>query len=56
VPADHGRWLRANVAGAEGEVLEDEGHLTLVVNRIGDVHAWLHERLAEGGARGEALT
>jgi pimeloyl-ACP methyl ester carboxylesterase len=51
VPADHGRWLRANVAGAEGEVLEDEGHLTLMVNRIGDVHAWLHERLAEGGAR-----
>jgi pimeloyl-ACP methyl ester carboxylesterase len=56
VPADHGRWLRANVAGAEGEVLEDEGHLTLMVNRIGDVHAWLRERLAEGGAAGEALT
>jgi pimeloyl-ACP methyl ester carboxylesterase len=45
VPADHGRWLREHVAGAEGEVLEDEGHLTLVVNRIGDVHGWLHERL-----------
>jgi pimeloyl-ACP methyl ester carboxylesterase len=45
VPADHGRWLRSHVAGAEGEVLEDEGHLTLAVNRVGDVHAWLRERL-----------
>jgi pimeloyl-ACP methyl ester carboxylesterase len=56
VPADHGRWLRAHVAGAEGEVLEDEGHLTLMVNRIGDVHAWLHERLARGGAPARGLT
>jgi pimeloyl-ACP methyl ester carboxylesterase len=55
VPADHGRWLRSHVAGAEGEVLEDEGHLTLMVNRIGDVHTWLHERLARAGTPGEAL-
>jgi pimeloyl-ACP methyl ester carboxylesterase len=45
VPAAHGDWLRAHVPGAEGAVLPDEGHLTLFVNRIGDVHAWLHERL-----------
>ena len=45
VPPDHGAWLREHVGGAEGEVLEDEGHLTLVVNRVGDVHAWLRERL-----------
>jgi pimeloyl-ACP methyl ester carboxylesterase len=46
VPAAHGDWLRTHVAGAEGEVLENEGHLTLIVSRIGDVHAWIRERLA----------
>jgi pimeloyl-ACP methyl ester carboxylesterase len=45
VPAAHGRWLREHVGGAEGGVLAGEGHLTLAVDRIGDVHAWLHERL-----------
>lgn len=41
VPAAHGRWLREHVAGAEGEVLAGEGHLTLAVHRIDDAHAWL---------------
>jgi pimeloyl-ACP methyl ester carboxylesterase len=46
VPGAHGRWLHEHVAGAEGGVVAGEGHLTLFVNRIGDVHAWLRERLA----------
>jgi pimeloyl-ACP methyl ester carboxylesterase len=41
VPAGHARWLREHVAGAEGRVLPEEGHLTLFANRVGDVHAWL---------------
>jgi pimeloyl-ACP methyl ester carboxylesterase len=45
VPPTHGHWLRARVGGAEGGVLDHEGHLTLFVNRIGDVHAWLRARL-----------
>jgi pimeloyl-ACP methyl ester carboxylesterase len=45
VPGDHGRWLREHVAGAEGEVLAGEGHLTLFVHRVGDVLAWLRDRL-----------
>jgi pimeloyl-ACP methyl ester carboxylesterase len=45
VPAAHGHWLRGHVAGAEGEVLPDEGHLTLFVHRVSDVHAWLADRL-----------
>lgn len=44
VPGAHGRWLREHVPTAEGEVLEGEGHLTLFVNRVTDVHAWLVER------------
>jgi hypothetical protein len=33
------------VAGAEARLSPEEGHLTLFVNRVGDVHAWLRERL-----------
>jgi pimeloyl-ACP methyl ester carboxylesterase len=45
VPADHGRWLRAHVAGAEGGVSPDEGHLTLFLNRVGGIQAGLRDRL-----------
>jgi pimeloyl-ACP methyl ester carboxylesterase len=45
VPAGHGRWLGEHVAGAEARLSPEEGHLTLFVNRVGDVHAWLRERL-----------
>ena len=48
VPASHGEWLLAHLPGAEGGILPDEGHLTLFLNRIGDVHAWLRERLIAG--------
>ena len=44
VPGVHGRWLSANVAGAEAHLLEQEGHLTLFANRIGDIQAWLAGR------------
>jgi pimeloyl-ACP methyl ester carboxylesterase len=45
VPAPHAAWLREHVAGAQGETLSGEGHLTVFTNRVGDVHAWLAERL-----------
>jgi pimeloyl-ACP methyl ester carboxylesterase len=45
VPGAHGRWLAANVGGAEAHLPEREGHLTLFANRIGDIQAWLAERL-----------
>ena len=45
VPAGHARWLRRHVAGAEGRVLQEDGHLTLFADRVGDVHAWLQDRL-----------
>src|SRR4051812_16746010 len=40
VPPAHGRWLHEHL-GAEGGILDDEGHLTLLEDRIGDIHAWL---------------
>jgi pimeloyl-ACP methyl ester carboxylesterase len=45
VPGAHGHWLREHVAGAEGGVLPGEGHITLFVRRVVDVHAWLADRL-----------
>jgi pimeloyl-ACP methyl ester carboxylesterase len=41
VPPAHGEWLAAHVAGAEGRLSEDDGHLTLVEQRMPDVYGWL---------------
>jgi pimeloyl-ACP methyl ester carboxylesterase len=41
VPVAHGEWLAAVIPGAEARISADEGHLTLMVNRVSDVHEWL---------------
>ena len=45
VPGAHGRWLAGHVGGAEAHLPEQEGHLTLFANRIGEIQGWLAERL-----------
>jgi hypothetical protein len=45
VPLDHGRWLAATVPNAEAWISEDDGHLTLLANRIPDVHGWLLQHI-----------
>lgn len=37
VPLAHGAWLAAHIPGSEEHLLPEEGHISLVVNKIGDV-------------------
>lgn len=43
-PPGHGRWLAARIPGVEAEISDAEGHITLFVNHIPEVHEWLLER------------
>jgi len=41
VPFAHGEWLAANIPNVEAQLSDDDGHLTLVVQRVGETTAWL---------------
>lgn len=41
VPFSHGEWLASRVPHAEAHLEKDEGHLSLFVRRIPEVHEWL---------------
>jgi pimeloyl-ACP methyl ester carboxylesterase len=44
VPIAHGRWLAERIPGVDAHLTDEDGHLTIQIGRIGDVHAWLLER------------
>jgi pimeloyl-ACP methyl ester carboxylesterase len=45
VPFSHGEWLAQNIPGVEARLSEDEGHISLTVNRLDEVYDWLQERM-----------
>jgi len=47
VPSSHARWLAAHIPGAELDLRENEGHISLIESSAPDVHAWLAARLAD---------
>jgi pimeloyl-ACP methyl ester carboxylesterase len=47
VPPEHGRWLAARLPDCRARLLPDDGHLTLLVNRPGEVLADLARALGQ---------
>ncbi len=40
VPVQHGQWLAANIPGAQADISDRDGHVTML-GRIGEIHDWL---------------
>jgi len=44
VPFSHGVWLSEHIPGVEGRLTPEDGHLTILEQRYGEVQGWLLER------------
>ncbi len=45
VPVTHGLWLSERIPGVEAHISEEDGHLSIVVGRLGEIFDWLRARL-----------
>jgi pimeloyl-ACP methyl ester carboxylesterase len=41
VPFAHGEWLAAHIPGVQARLSDDDGHISLIQNRVPEVHSWL---------------
>jgi pimeloyl-ACP methyl ester carboxylesterase len=41
IPFQHGQWLAEHIPGVDAHLTHADGHITLVVNRVSEVHEWL---------------
>jgi len=45
VPFSHGQWLSRHIPDVDARLSGDDGHITLAVRRVPEVHTWLLDRL-----------
>ncbi len=45
VPVQHGEWLAATIPGAEADISDRDGHLSMI-GRIGEIHDWLRQHFS----------
>ena len=41
VPYQHGQWLSEQIPGVDAHLTTSDGHLTLAINRVPELHEWL---------------
>lgn len=41
VPLQHGQWLARHVPGVDAHLTQEDGHLTLLTQRIPEIHDWI---------------
>lgn len=44
VPVAHARWLAQRIPGVEAHISEEDGHLSVAVERLGEIYDWLAAR------------
>jgi pimeloyl-ACP methyl ester carboxylesterase len=46
VPVAHGEWLAEAIPGVDARIYDDEGHISLRVNRLEELYDWLLARMS----------
>lgn len=45
VPFSHAKWLAGRIPNVHTRFLPDDGHLTIALQRVPEVHAWLLSKM-----------